>query len=63
MLQSKFGPTDTVKTYGFLLAVKAQEGVNLEYVSERLTGSITYIEGVGKVEIESLGEIDCYDTE
>ena len=61
MLQTKFGPTTQLKTYGFLLAVKAQEGVNLKYVKERLAGSITFVEGVGKVEVELLGEIDCYD--
>ena len=52
-----------VKTgnHGFLIGVEAEEGLLLDLISDRLACSLTFIEGVGKVEIEYLGLLDTYD--
>ena len=56
--------TDNVKviTLGFLVAVEIQEGAdNVTFLRQRLADALTWVEGVGKVEVEVLGEIDCYE--
>ena len=58
--------TDNVKviTLGFLVAVEVQEGThNITLLRQKLADALTWVEGCGKVEIEVLGEIDCYEEE
>ena len=51
------------KTYGFICAVELEDGVDVTYIAERLAGGLTFIEGVGEVDVECLGEIDVLPEE
>lgn len=49
----------SVKTYAFLLAVEIEDGgPAYDKIIERLAGSLSFMEGVGRVDAEALGEID-----
>ena len=50
-----------MKTYGFLIALEAEEGVDLESARLAFCDANRFREGVGKVEVEMLGEISCYE--
>lgn len=60
MLQRKTKP---LHTYGYILSVEAEEGIDLESLSNRLADALLYIEGVGAIEVECMGQIDGYDEE
>ena len=58
--------TDSLKviTLGFLVAVEVQEGMdNVTFLRQKLADALTWVEGVGKVGVECMGEIDVYDEE
>ena len=59
------GKADIVHTYGFLLSVEIAEddSTTPEQVAQRLADSISFMEGTGLVDVESLGKIDTYDAE
>lgn len=46
---------------GFLVAVEMEEGVNMETVKNRLAEELIWMEGIGKVVVDLLGEISCYE--
>ena len=51
-----------VITHGFLVAVEIEEGSqSVEFLCNRLRGELAFVEGVGVVDVEHLGEIDIYD--
>lgn len=58
MLERDKGPT---RTYGFLIAIEIQDGVDLESVKLRLSDAVLWYEGTGKCEVESLGVITEYE--
>lgn len=60
MLQRTGNP---LHTYGFILSVEAEEGVSLDTLSDRLADALLYIEGVGTIEVECMGQIDGYTEE
>ena len=62
MLQRGSGP---VETYAFLCAVELEKGgkTTVEQVQMRLQDGLTWLEGTGKVEVESLAIIDVIDNE
>lgn len=45
-------------THGFLVGVELEEGVQIDPIMNRLADSVSWIEGVGRVEIEHIGELD-----
>lgn len=57
MLDRHAGP---VRTYGFLLAVEIEQDgpSNPEAVTLKLSDSLAWVEGIGAVDIDCLGEID-----
>ena len=63
MLQQKPDGNGTIRLYGFLVGIEIEEGETTpEHVANRLADSVSFIEGVGRCNIESLGEI-TYDAE
>ena len=50
-------------THGFLLSVAIYKGAAMspEQIAMRLADSLAFIEGIGHVDVESLGEIDVID--
>ena len=60
MLQRNGKP---IKTHAFLTAVEIEEGVDIMEVTNKLVGSVTWMEGVGDVDCEHLGEIDVLPEE
>lgn len=64
MLQRKPGQGADVKlrTFGFLLSAEIEQGETTpEQVAVRLADALTFVEGVGNVQCELLGEIDVLD--
>ena len=62
MLQSKSGQSAPISVHGFLVGVEIEEGtIDPEKVALRLAEGLTFMEGVGKVDVEHLGAIDVYD--
>lgn len=50
-------PAGRVIQLGFLVAVEVEEWVDPEMVADKLSGSLTWVEGIGKVEIDLMGDI------
>lgn len=50
-----------VQLHGFLVGVELEPGVDAIFISERLAGALTFIEGVGEVDTEHLGIIEVLD--
>lgn len=55
--------TDTgdLVTRGFLVAIEAEVGVSPLALEQKIKDGVWHMEGVGKVDVESLGLIDCYE--
>ena len=54
--------TGVIRTYAFILSVELQDGdITPEAVANALSDSLNFKEGVGRVEIENLGELDVYE--
>ena len=47
-------------TRGFLVAVECETGVSSKALEQKLADGIWHMEGVGKVDVEHMGLIDCY---
>lgn len=62
MIQTHKGQGKNMLTHGFLLAVEVDVDANVDIsvVRAKLIDSLAWMEGVGNVDIESLGTIDCY---
>lgn len=60
MLRSPIGESVRIITHGFLLAAEVEEGskVTSKDMAYKLSDALTGIEGVGRVEVEYLGEIE-----
>ena len=51
-----------IRTYAYLISVELQDGETTpEAVVNALSDSLNFKEGVGKVDVENLGEIDVYE--
>lgn len=61
MLRDKVGEESKLKTHGFLLAVDTEEDVNVEHLAHKLGDALTWVEGVGNVDVNYLGEIEIVD--
>lgn len=61
MLKGTVGTPNEVTMQGFLLAVEMEEGTNVEAVMNKLADALTWIEGVGAIDIDHLGMVDTYD--
>ena len=51
--------TVTVKLHSWMVDVEVEDGTSLEAIAEKLAGALTYVEGVGYVEIEYMGELQA----
>lgn len=47
-----------VTTHGFLLGVELEDHVVIDHLMHKLVDAISYVEGVGRVEAEHIGEMD-----
>ncbi len=52
-----------MKTYGFLVGVQVEGDPDLEHIVGKLADSLAFVENIGVVDVESLGEVDVYDSE
>lgn len=57
MLQREGKTPKRVIEYGFLVGVEMEEDVKVDNIVNHLEGSLTWVEGCGKVEITPLGNI------
>lgn len=63
MIRRESNP-EKLKVIGFLIGAEVQmDEVDVEYLSERLADAISGVEGVGRVDIEVLGEMSVEDEE
>jgi len=51
----------TITGHGFIIHVEVEDGVSPESISEKLAGALTFVEGVGPVDVTYLGEIELVD--
>lgn len=64
MLRTDPYKTGPLKTHGFLVSVEAEDGyVNPEALAERLGSACTFMEGVGHIDVNYMGQIDEEETE
>lgn len=49
-----------VTTHGFLVGVELEAHVNIDHLMNRIVDSLSFIEGVGRVESEHIGEMGEY---
>lgn len=62
MLRSRIGEGGPLKTFGYLIAVEVESTApSQEFIQMKLVDSLGFVEGVGKVEAEPLGEIPVYE--
>ena len=47
--------------HGFLVAVEAEPEVDPDSIGEKMVGALTWVEGVGKVDMNYLGDIEIID--
>ena len=53
---------DTIKdTLGFMIAVDVVEGIDPESLMDKLGDSISYMEGVGNIDIDYVGTLETID--
>jgi len=57
LFRSGDSKTNPVVTYGFLVAIQAEEGTSVKLLSEHIEGACTWVEGVGKTEVDYMGII------
>ncbi len=59
------GRDENLKTYGFLVSAELAEGgsTSLGSVANRLVDGLTFMEDIGAVDVEILGEITLYPGE
>ncbi len=59
------GKDNTIATYGFLIAVEVEADgpTTPEQVACRIADGLTFMEGIGKVDVEALGKIECFEEE
>ena len=57
------GVDKPVHTWGYLVAVEIEEGgtTSPEQVALRIADGLTFMEDVGDVDVESLGQIECFN--
>lgn len=60
MLQGNNHKALRLATHGFLIGVEVEEGTSIDHLMSRLIDSLAFIEGVGRVEAEHLGEMGAY---
>lgn len=60
MLADTVDPVNEVTTHGFLLAVEMADGVDVESLMNRLADALTFIDGVGTIDIDHLGQVDMF---
>lgn len=49
-----------VTTHGFLIGVELESHVAIDHLMHKLVDAISYVEGVGRVEAEHIGEMGDY---
>lgn len=49
-----------VTTHGFLIGVELEDTVSIDHLMNKIVDSISYVEGVGRVEAEHIGEMGDY---
>lgn len=60
MLNRNAGPT---RTFGFLVSVEIEDKIlTPEQAAMRLGDAFSFVEGIGEVDVQSLGEVDTVDT-
>lgn len=57
MLQREGKTPKPVREFGFLVCVEAEEGVSLDHLHDKLAESLSWVEGVGKVEVTVFGDV------
>lgn len=61
MLQRKPSGTGKITSWGLLVGIEIEDGeTTAEQVAARVQDALTWMEGVGAVQIEVLGEITVY---
>lgn len=61
MLRRESGSTGELKQHGFLICVEAEDGVDMSAVALRLADGPRWMDGVGHVDVEYMGEIPEYE--
>jgi hypothetical protein len=57
LFANKFHKDVIVKQHGFLVLVDAEDGTSVDLIKDHIEGACTWIEGVGRTEVEYMGEI------
>lgn len=63
MFRNNFHPTSKVVQQGFLISVETEEGVSIDALKNHLADACTWIEGVGRTEVDYMGEIEQVEDE
>lgn len=49
-----------ISTHGILIGIEIEETVNINHLISKLVDAISYVEGVGRIEAEHIGEMGDY---
>lgn len=60
MLRSGIDKDNQLTSHGFLIAVEVAADVSIDHLQNKLSDALQWVEGVGKIEVEHLGELDTY---
>lgn len=57
MYRDHLHPDAKIVHHGFLIDVEAEEGTSVSEMQDHLAGACTWLEGVGRTDVEYMGEI------
>lgn len=63
MLKGNVNEPSELTVNGFLIAVELEKDVKIEEIANRLADGLSFIEGVGQVEVNHLGELELVPEE
>ena len=61
MLKSNGLERGELRLHGFLVAVETEPNVSPEEIANKLEGSLTWVEGCGRADVNYLGEIEMIE--
>lgn len=58
MLKSAIGQNGALTTHAFLVGVEVEGLAQVDHIMHKLVDALTFVEGIGNVEIEHLGAVE-----
>jgi hypothetical protein len=61
MLKATINDTLDISVEGFLIAAEVEKGTDIEAIGNKLADALTFMEGIGQIEVNHLGALELVD--